>query len=73
VDDTNAGTPSAAGQLSGEASKQAAIKRFRKMEGGLNKSSAPNTGGTGLPKPEPSITQAPGLINQSSTPEKKRI
>jgi hypothetical protein len=66
MDATNSGTPAAGGQLSGEMSRQAAIKRLQKQ------SSAPNTGGTGLPKPEASINQRPGLINQSATPEKAR-
>jgi hypothetical protein len=70
MDATNSGTPAPGGQLSGEASRQAAIKRLQKMQ--QSGSGAPNTGGTGLPKPEASIMQRPGLINQSSTPEKPR-
>jgi hypothetical protein len=72
VDATNAGTPAAGGQLSGEASRQAAIKRLQKIQ--QARGTGPNTGPTGIPKPESSILQAPANINQSSTPEKpKRI
>jgi hypothetical protein len=70
MDDTNAGTPAAGGQLSGEASRAAAVKRLAKQK--MAQSSAPNTGASGIPKPEASIVQKPGLINQSSTPEKPR-
>jgi hypothetical protein len=69
ADETNAGTPAAGGQLSGEASRQAAIKRLQKA---ARQSSAPNTGQTGLPQPEKSIVQMPGLESQSSTPGKPR-
>jgi hypothetical protein len=69
IDATNAGTPAAGGQLSGEASRQAAIRRLQKL--GQRQSSGPNTGATGLPKPERSLVQLPGAINQSSTPERK--
>jgi hypothetical protein len=72
ADITNAGTPAAGGQLSGEASRQAAIKRLMKQR--APQSSGPNTGPSGLPKAERSLVQLPGGINQSSTPEKaKRI
>jgi hypothetical protein len=70
ADATNAGTPAAGGLLSGESSRNAAIKRLKKTEG---KTSGPNTGATGLPKPETSLIQLPGNINQSSTPEKKKV
>lgn len=70
MDATNAGTPAAGGQLSGEASRQAAIKRLQKIQ---QSRSGPNTGPTGIPKPEGSILQSPGNINQSSTPEKRRV
>jgi len=63
-DITNAGIPAAGGQLSGEASKAAAIRRLQKQR------SAPNTGPTGLPKPERSLVQLPGSQAQSSTPKR---
>ena len=68
MDATNAGTPQPGGLLSGESSRNAAIKRLKKGE---SKSSAPNTGATGLPKPGGGLIQLPGNINQSATPEKK--
>lgn len=76
MDATNAGTPAAGGQLSGEASRAAAIKRMQKqaqIKNQANQSSGPNTGGSGIPKPEKSLLQAPININQSSTPEKRRL
>lgn len=73
ADITNAGTPTAGGQLSGEVSKAAAIKRLQKLSQ-ANKSAGPNTGATGLPKPGGGLMQTPGNIQQSATPEKpKRI
>ena len=69
-DATNAGTPQAGGLLGGEASRNAAIKRIKKSEG---RTSGPNTGATGLPKPGGGLVQLPGAINQSSTPEKKKV
>jgi hypothetical protein len=72
MDATNSGTPQPGGQLSGEVSRQAAIKRLQKM--GMRQSSGPNTGGTGLPKPEHTMTQAPGQMAYSATPPKaKRV
>jgi hypothetical protein len=76
ADATNAGEPEAGGQLSGEVTRQAAIKRIEKQKGFVVKkqqSSGPNTGGSGLPKPEKSMAQSPGNINQSATPEKRRL
>ena len=67
MDQTNGGTPAAGGQLSGEASRQAAIKRLSKQT-----SVGPNTGPTGLPKPERSIVQMPGSMAQSATPGKPK-
>jgi hypothetical protein len=76
-DATNAGIPAAGGQLSGEVSRAAAVKRLQKQQGAppirKQQSSGPNTGATGLPKPEKSLVQAPTGINQSATPEKRRI
>lgn len=71
MDATNSGIPAAGGQLSGEVSRNAAIKRLQKIQT-AKQTSGPNTGPTGLPKLEPSIMQRPGLINQSATPEKPR-
>ena len=72
ADITNAGTPAAGGQLSGEVSRNAAIKRLQKLSQ-ANRSSGPNTGSTGLPKPGGGLIQTPGNINQSATPEKRRL
>jgi hypothetical protein len=78
ADDTNAGIPAAGGQLGGEASRAAAIKRLQRQQSNAGfqikkqQSSGPNTGGSGLPTPEKSAVQQPGNINQSSTPEKPR-
>ena len=76
ADATNAGEPGPGGQLSGEVTRQAAIKRIEKQKAGFvvkkQQSSGPNTGGSGLPKPEKSMAQKPGLISQSATPEKPR-
>jgi hypothetical protein len=69
MDATNAGIPQPGGLLSGESSRNAAIKKLKKSEG---KSSGPNTGATGLPKPGGGLVQLPGNINQSATPERKR-
>ncbi len=71
MDATNAGIPAAGGQLSGEVSRNAAIKRLQKQQG-TGRTAGPNTGATGLPKPEKSLTQTPGLISQSATPERKK-
>ena len=77
ADATNAGIPSAGGQLSGEASRQAAIRRLQKQQQFVPKAqqtSGPNTGGSGLPKPEKTMTQAPGQMAYSPNPPKpKRI
>jgi hypothetical protein len=77
ADVTNAGTPAPGGQLGGEASRQAAIKRLQKQQAFQPKTqqtSGPNTGGSGLPKPERTMTQAPGQMAYSATPGKaKRI
>lgn len=67
-DATNAGEPQAGGLLSGEASRNAAILRLKKQT-----SVGPNTGGTGLPKPERSLVQMPSAPGQSSTPGKKKV
>jgi hypothetical protein len=72
ADATEAGIPAAGGQLAGESSRNAAIKRLKKTEG--SGKSGPNTGATGLPKPGGGLVQMPGAIQQSSTPEKpKRV
>jgi hypothetical protein len=69
ADATNAGIPAAGGQLSGEATRQAAIARLKKQQ-----SASPNTGPSGVGGAKFGLVQAPGQINQSSTPEKlKRI
>lgn len=68
ADATNAGTPAAGGQLSGEVSRQAAIKRLAKIK----QSSGPNTGAAGLPRPGGGLAQAPGQQGYSSTPGRPR-
>ena len=69
ADATNLGVPQAGGLLSGESSRNAAIKRLKKTEG---KSSGPMTGATGLPKAGGGLVQAPILPNQAN-PEKKKV
>ena len=74
ADQTNGEVPAAGGQLSGEVSKDAAVKRLSKQPGFRKQQSVgPNTGGTGLPKPEASMVQKPGLESQSATPGHRRI
>jgi hypothetical protein len=78
ADATNAGTPSAGGQLSGEATRQAAIRRLEKEQAPRirkSQSMGPNTGSTGLSIADKlGIHQEPGSINQSPHPPKpKRI
>jgi hypothetical protein len=80
VDATNAGTPGAGGQLSGDVTRMAAIKRMQKLqtpvaEAKFSKapqSSGPNTGATGLPKPEASLVQRGSMPGQSPHPPKPR-
>jgi hypothetical protein len=76
ADATNSGTPQAGGQLSGEVTRQAAVRRLekeqsfkiRKVQGG------PNTGPTGLPKVGVGLRQEPGSSAYSPHPPKaKRI
>lgn len=68
-DATNLGVPQPGGLLSGESSRNAAIKRMKKQEG---KSSGPMTGQTGLPKAGAGLVQTPTLPNQAN-PEKKKV
>lgn len=77
MDATNAGTPVAGGQLSGEVSRQAAIRRLEKEQAIKFKSSAsrsagPNTGATGLPKPARGLKQEPGNPSYSANPPKPK-
>jgi hypothetical protein len=76
ADATNSGTPQAGGQLSGEVTRQAAVRRLekeqsfrvRKAQGG------PNTGPTGLPRAGAGLRQEPGNPTYSPHPPKvKRI
>ena len=68
MDATNSGIPAAGGQLSGDVTRMAAIKRLQRMqtpkaEGHIARplqSSGPNTGPTGLPKPGAGLMQTPG-------------
>jgi hypothetical protein len=71
MDATNAGTPAAGGQLSGEVTRNAAVKRLQRLQA-VKQTASPNTGPTGIPKPEASILQKPTLASQSSTPQKPR-
>lgn len=73
MDATNSGVPEAGGQLSGEATRQAAIKRLQR-EQSIRKPSgmSPNTGGTGLPKPGLGLQQNPGNPSYSPHPPKPR-
>ena len=75
MDATNAGTPEAGGQLSGEFTRQVAIKRLQKEQGFKARkalSSGPNTGATGLPKPGAGLRQEPGMASYSPHPPKPR-
>ena len=83
MDATNAGTPAPGGQLSGDVTRMAAIKRMQKLQkvepvkpGAPYKAavqSGPNTGATGLPKPGGGLVQQTGLQAYSATPKKKGI
>lgn len=66
MDLTNADTPVAGGQLSGDSARQAAIRRIQKL------AASPNTGAPGTPKPGGGLVQLPGRISQSATPNKPR-
>jgi hypothetical protein len=70
MDTTNAGEPQAGGQISGEASRNAAVKRLQKF-GNANRSAGPNTGPTGIPKAGAGLKQEPGLPNYSPNPKKR--
>lgn len=51
-DATNAGTPAPGGQLSGDATRQAAIKRMKKLgESGALKAPPPTPATAGVPQP----------------------
>lgn len=73
------GEPQAGGQLSGEVTRQAAIKRMQKVQQmeaqqKFRKPSASvNTGATGLPKPGGlGLKQEPGQVAYSPHPPKPR-
>ncbi len=77
MDITNADIPSAGGQISGDASRAAAIKRLQRLQqqgllGVGSRSSAPNTGTTGLPKIGGGLQQEPGSSTYSPNPRKAR-
>lgn len=77
MDATNSGTPQPGGQLSGEFTRQVAIKRLEKeqtFKPRKAQSSGPNTGATGLPKPGAGLHQEAGMATYSPHPPKaKRI
>lgn len=74
MDITNQGIPGAGGQLSGEVTRQAAIRRLEKEQKPRQTTSGPNTGPTGVPKAGHGLVQTPGNPLYSATPGKpKRI
>jgi hypothetical protein len=75
ADSTNAGTPQAGGQLSGEVTRQAAVRRLEKEQAPKirkQQTAGPNTGATGLAKVGSGLKQEPGNPSYSPHPPKPR-